>query len=55
MVARELTAMQNTPVGSDELTRVKACLLRQIPLSEAGVDEIARGLLEPHRPRPAAR
>jgi zinc protease len=45
MVARELTTMQNTPVGSDELTRVKACLLRQIPLSESGVDEIARGLL----------
>jgi zinc protease len=37
--------MQNTPVGGDELTRVKACLLRQIPLSESGVDEIARGLL----------
>jgi zinc protease len=45
MVARELTTMQNTPVGGDELTRVKACLLRQIPLSESGVDEIARGLL----------
>jgi zinc protease len=45
MVARELTTMQNTPVGNDELTRVKACLLRQIPLSESGVDEIARGLL----------
>ncbi len=45
MVARELTVMQDTPVGADELTRVKACLLRQIPLSEAGVEEIARGLL----------
>lgn len=45
MVAREVTTMQDTPVGADELTRVKACLLRQIPLSEAGVEEIAHGLL----------
>jgi zinc protease len=45
MVAQELTTMQSTPVGLDELTRVKAYLLRQIPLSEAGVDEIARGIL----------
>ena len=27
--------MQTTPVGADELLRVKALLLRQIPLSEA--------------------
>jgi zinc protease len=45
MVAQEITAMQNTPVGVDELIRVKAFLLGQIPLSEAGVEEIARGLL----------
>jgi zinc protease len=45
MIARELSVMQTTPVGADELTRIKAFLLRQIPLSEAGVDEIARGLL----------
>jgi zinc protease len=45
MVVRELTAMQETAVGADELTRVKACLLRQLPLSEAGVAEIAHGLL----------
>jgi zinc protease len=45
MVAQELTTMQSTPVGLDELTRVKAYLLRQIPLSEAGVDDIARGIL----------
>ncbi len=45
MIASELTSMQNTPAGADELTRVKAYLLRQIPLSEAGLDEIARGLL----------
>jgi zinc protease len=45
MVAQELTTMQNAPVGLDELTRVKAYLLRQIPLSEASVDDIARGIL----------
>ena len=45
MVAREITNMQSGPAGVDELTRVKACLLRQLPLSEAGLDEIARALL----------
>jgi zinc protease len=45
MVARELSTMQNTPVGSDELTRVKAYLLRQIPLAEADVAGIAHGML----------
>ena len=45
MVAREVTAMQDSAVGADELTRVKACLLRQLPLSEAGIAEIARGML----------
>ncbi len=45
MVAREVTAMQDTAVGTDELTRVKACLLRQLPLSEAGIAEIAHGML----------
>jgi zinc protease len=45
LVARELSTMQSTPVGADELTRVKAYLLRQIPLSEAGIDPIAHGLL----------
>ena len=45
LVAREITTMQGTPVGGDELTRVKAYLLRQIPLSEAGVEDIARGML----------
>ncbi|HUA89676.1 MAG TPA: hypothetical protein VL994_09590, partial [Steroidobacteraceae bacterium] len=45
MVAREITTMQQTPVGTDELTRVKACLVRQLPLSEAGITEIAEGML----------
>jgi zinc protease len=45
MVVREITAMQDKPVGADELLRVKACLLRQLPLAEAGVQEIAHGML----------
>jgi len=44
-VARELSTMQTTPVGTDELTRIKAYLLRQLPLSESGVAAIARGML----------
>lgn len=45
MVSRELLSMQSTPVGDDELTRAKACLVRQLPLSEAGITEIAQGML----------
>jgi zinc protease len=45
MVAHEITAMQQTAVGADELTRAKACLVRQLPLSEAGIAEIALGML----------
>jgi len=43
MVAREVERMRTTSVALEELTRVKALLLRQIPLSEASVDEIASG------------
>jgi zinc protease len=46
IVVHEVTAMQNTPVGADELARVKAYLLRRIPLDESGVEEIARGMLQ---------
>jgi zinc protease len=45
MVAREIAAMQETVVGADELTRAKACLVRQLALSEAGIAEIAQGML----------
>jgi zinc protease len=45
LATRELTNMQNAPASADELTRVKAYLLRQMPLSEAGLDEIARAVL----------
>ena len=37
--------MQETVVGADELTRAKACLVRQLALSEAGIAEIAQGIL----------
>ncbi len=43
-VAREIRAMQLTPVGREELDRAKALLLRQMPLREASIDEIARAL-----------
>ena len=45
LVAQEITAMQETAVGADELTRVKACLVRQLPLREAGLTQIAQGML----------
>jgi len=46
IVAQELKTMQEKPASNDELDRVKAMVLRQIPLSEDSVDEIARGFLE---------
>jgi zinc protease len=46
IAVQELKSMQSTPVGSDELLRVKALLLRQIPLSEASVESIAHQLIE---------
>lgn len=45
-VALELKKMQSTPIGDDELTRAKALLLRQIPLSEESVGAIVHGLLD---------
>ena len=55
MVAQELTTMQNTPVGGDELTRVKALLLRQIPLERVQRRRHRARLHRPARSRPAAR
>jgi len=46
IVVRELKSMQSAPVPPEELMRVKALLLRQIPLGEASVNEIARRLAE---------
>ena len=45
VIQRELESMQSEVVPTDELTRVKALLLRQIPLSEASMTEIAMGLI----------
>ena len=44
MVVQELKRMQEAPVSADELQRVKALMLRQIPLGEASIGGIARGL-----------
>jgi zinc protease len=46
MVAGEIRQMQRAPVTPDELQSAKALLLRQIPLDEADVDDIARGIIQ---------
>jgi len=46
LVARELAAMRDAPATGDELLRAKALLIRQIPLGEASVEDIARGFVE---------
>jgi zinc protease len=43
-VAREIRAMQTSPVGLEELDQAKALLLRQMPLGESSMDQIARAL-----------
>jgi zinc protease len=45
MVVNEIKSMQTAPARPDELVRVKALLLRQIPLNESSVDDIAHGLI----------
>jgi zinc protease len=45
IVVQELRNIQTMPVSADELLRVKALLLRRIPLDESSVMEIAHGLL----------
>jgi zinc protease len=45
IVEQDLRDMQNTLVGTDELRRAKALLVRQIPLAESSVGRIASGLL----------
>jgi len=46
LVVRNLRQMQKEPVSSEELRRAKTLLLRQIPLSEANMDDIGGRLLE---------
>ncbi len=45
LVVRDLDQMQNTPVDAAEFRQAKAMLLREIPLSEASLGQIANGLL----------
>ena len=45
IIVRDIKAMQTAPVTPGELQIAKALLLREIPLSEASEDSIARGLL----------
>jgi zinc protease len=45
IVRREIADIQRTPVGAEELLRVKELLIRQIPLGESSVDEIAGGMI----------
>ena len=44
IIVQELKRMQDEPVTADELQRVKALMLRQIPLGESSIGRIARGL-----------
>ncbi len=46
MVVQEIKSMQTKPVSDEELQRVKAMVLRQIPLGEDSTDDIARGILD---------
>jgi zinc protease len=45
IILKNLRDMQNTLVGTEELDRAKALLLREIPLSESSIDDIASGFL----------
>lgn len=47
-VVHELKNMQGAPVGAGELARVKALMLRQLPLGESSISSIARGMIERH-------
>ena len=45
MAIQDVKGLQEQPPDTEELQRTKALMLRQIPLSEASVDEIARGII----------
>lgn len=46
MVVRELRDIQSNPESQDELDRVKALLLRKMPLDEASTKAIGHGLIQ---------
>ena len=45
LVVRDIKAMQTAPISEEELARSKMLLLRQIPLGEDSIADIAHGLL----------
>ncbi len=45
MAVKDVRGLQEQPAGAEELLRTKALMLRQIPLSEASIDQIARGII----------
>jgi zinc protease len=45
MAVKDVRGLQEQPAGAEELQRTKALLLRRIPLSEASIEEIARGII----------
>jgi zinc protease len=45
IVVQELKKMQTMPVDDAELARVKALMLRQIPLGESSISAVARGMI----------
>jgi zinc protease len=44
IAAQDIRDMQTAPVSEEELARAKAILIRQMPLKESSIDEIARAL-----------
>jgi len=46
IIVQNLKGMQEKPVPQEELDRVKAMVLRQLPLGEDSVEQIARGYLD---------
>jgi len=45
MAVQDAKSLQDQPAGTEELLRTKALMLRQIPLSEASIGEIAQGII----------
>ena len=46
IISRELKRLKTEPISESELLQAKSLLLREIPLSESSLDEIADGLLD---------
>jgi zinc protease len=44
IAAQDIRSMQTTPVGAEELARAKAILIREMPLQESSINDIARAL-----------